>query len=672
MKHWSISNRVGALIALGCLLVCALSGATFYLLIHNVAEKNASAAMTSQATILKALLDNVEVAVKSSAVARVQHFQEYVGPVVFSTERLTATGGEMLPEAVIKGHRANGDTTLLNDFKSVSNETDTAILVVKEGKLYRLATLLTDKNGKNRAGELVTDAAYAEAVLNGKAWSGLLTRNSKTYALSSVPLFQDGKVVGALTARVEADASVTAFKKTLGTIKVGNTGYAFLVAKASGDRKEPSFLMHPALEGKLITDIPEQQVVTALKEMLTAGQGLHRYSMGGKPKMAAFVVNDELGWMGVVTAPAEEFSGELQTLGGWVMGGIALALGLLSLSVAALLRKSLRPVEMAIVAAERIAEGDLTQALALTTSAQSKDEGDRTLAAVIRMQASLKALTSRVQHSSDSVSQGADAAQATAGHISNLVESRTESAMAMSASVEELSVSINEVAQTAREVAQTAQATRSSVGVCSDRVTSTVTDLTVLAQHTLAMGTALDALQAHAVAASGTSRLIQHVSEQTNLLALNAAIEAARAGDAGRGFAVVADEVRKLADSARKSATEIDEKLTLVSEGIQALVRAAGNSSSDAAQSAERVALVTDALRTLEEQAELTSNSMRDVCEAAQEQNLAAQQIAQQVEVQAVALEQTRNELSSQKTQLSQLAHEARTLQNAASAFKII
>lgn len=185
-------------------------------------------------------------------------------------------------------------------------------------------------------------------------------------------------------------------------------------------------------------------------------------------------------------------------------------------------RSITRPLNVALAAAQRIAGGDLSQAVPVS----GRDETGRLLRAVSEMQDSLAQTVGSVRRNAESV---ATASLQIAQGNSNLSQRTEEQASALeqtAATMTELSMTVRNNADNARQAAQLAVSVR-DVARQGNEVTLDIT------------GTMRSIGESSARIADITS-VIDSIAFQTNILALNAAVEAARAGEQGRGFAVVA------------------------------------------------------------------------------------------------------------------------------------
>ncbi|KRA63862.1 chemotaxis protein [Caulobacter sp. Root655] len=169
---------------------------------------------------------------------------------------------------------------------------------------------------------------------------------------------------------------------------------------------------------------------------------------------------------------------------------------------------------------------------------------DRTMDAVTRATAGIRAGADDIAHAADDIAQRTEQQAATLEQTA--------------AAVEQLTATVDRTAQSAKQV--------------SARVSEAAADAQASGAVVTRAAQAMTQIETSSAKVSQILGVIDEIAFQTNLLALNAGVEAARAGDAGRGFAVVAQEVRALAqrsaDAAKEIKTLIADSSRQVGEGV--------------------------------------------------------------------------------------------------------
>jgi methyl-accepting chemotaxis protein len=301
-----------------------------------------------------------------------------------------------------------------------------------------------------------------------------------------------------------------------------------------------------------------------------------------------------------------------------------------SVAISILMSRSLvRPLNVAIRTASRIATGDLTAQI----NVRGRDETADLLRALEQMAAQLRQLVGEVAEGAHVVAD--TSGQIAQGHqdLSQRTEQQASTLEETASSMEELTSTVSLNAQNAREASQLSVGASDIArkgGEIVGQVVHTMSGITDASRRIVDIISVIDG-----------------IAFQTNILALNAAVEAARAGDQGRGFAVVAAEVRSLAQRSASAAKEIKaligDSVGKVDAGAR-LVDDAGRTMQDIVTSVKKVSdLVTEIAAACEEQ----DAGIRQVNVAITQMDQVVQQNASLVEEGTAATESMRSKAAS-------------------------
>ena len=320
----------------------------------------------------------------------------------------------------------------------------------------------------------------------------------------------------------------------------------------------------------------------------------------------------------------------------------------------------------ASAALTRIAQGDLTQALAVLP-------GDETsiLAAMRTMQAQIRQLIAETVKSADAVVKESESMLTDASHLAHSAEEQSATTSAIAAAVEEFTVSIGAMSDNADDAGQISGQSERQARDSLNAVSNATEIIQHLATNMSEATTTMEDLSTKVSNITGIVNTIRDIADQTNLLALNAAIEAARAGEQGRGFAVVADEVRKLAELTTKSTQQISDIVGGVRQANDAAFQSISRAREQALAGASQTEEIRSAVAQMDQSSARVSEAIAAIAESLREQSATSADIANRVEVIAQGIELTHDAADKSRQRSGALVSLSRSLKQEVGKFRV-
>ncbi len=589
VRGWN-SLRLGTKLSLvttsGLLLLFAASIVFVSVTISNVMEREATRELADRTQLLVDLIESSDRDLRKQIAYSAASFQRSLkGKLEIGSETIDING-KSSPALKRDGQAINLDFDLVDRFTETTGAIATVFAKTGEDFIRITTSLKTDKGA--RAIGTVLDRAHPgyKAVLEGRTYTGIATLFGHKYMTQYDPIRNaEGAVIGLSFVGVDFTGYVAELNATIRKLKVGETGYFFVVDARPGTNLGKA-LVHPVSEGNSLLDERDAKGQPYIKDMLERKKGVSRFSGAGtadggdakRERIVAFATVPT--WEILIAGGSfvDEFTRETRSLVQRIAVGAALLSVAMALAFKSLVGRLISlPLRRATAAAKALAQGDLTVQLQV----DQQDEIGELMNAMNQIGGGIATVVTHVRQGAESVATASAEIAEGNQDLSGRTEQQASALEQTSSLMGSLNSTVQQNADNARQANRLAQ-DASVVAVQGGEVVSQVVDT-------------MKGINDSSRKIADIISVIDGIAFQTNILALNAAVEAARAGEQGRGFAVVATEVRSLAGRSAAAAKEIKSLINASVERVEhgtALVDRAGATMNAVVQSIQRVTAI--------------------------------------------------------------------------------